>query len=29
MKIEGKDGRALWFENGAIQFIDQRKLPLQ
>ena len=27
MKIEGKDGRALWFENGAIQFIDQRKLP--
>jgi len=27
MKIEGKDGRALWFEKGAIQFIDQRKLP--
>ena len=27
MKIEGKDGRALWFEDGAIQFIDQRKLP--
>jgi len=27
MKIEGKDGRALWFENNAIQFIDQRKLP--
>ena len=27
MKIEGKDGKALWFENNAIQFIDQRKLP--
>ncbi len=27
MKIEGKDGRALWFENNSIQFIDQRKLP--
>lgn len=27
MKIEGKDGRALWFEDNAIQFIDQRKLP--
>jgi len=27
MKIEGKEGRALWFEDGAIQFIDQRKLP--
>ena len=27
MKIEGKDGRALWFENNAIRFIDQRKLP--
>jgi len=27
MKIEGKEGKALWFENDAIQFIDQRKLP--
>ena len=27
MKIKGEDRRALWFENGAIQFIDQRKLP--
>ncbi|MCK4365386.1 MAG: S-methyl-5-thioribose-1-phosphate isomerase [Thermoplasmatales archaeon] len=27
MKIEGKEGRALWFEDEAIQFIDQRKLP--
>jgi S-methyl-5-thioribose-1-phosphate isomerase len=27
MKIEGEDRRALWFEDGAIQFIDQRKLP--
>lgn len=27
MKIEGKDRRALWFENGTIKFIDQRKLP--
>ena len=27
MKIEGKDARAMWFENGAIKFIDQRKLP--
>lgn len=27
MKINGKEGRALWFENGAIKFIDQRKLP--
>ena len=27
MKIEGKDGRALYFEKGAIHFIDQRKLP--
>jgi translation initiation factor eIF-2B subunit alpha/methylthioribose-1-phosphate isomerase len=27
MKIEGKEGRALWFEDGAIHFIDQRKLP--
>ena len=27
MKIEGKDVRAMWFEKGAIKFIDQRKLP--
>jgi S-methyl-5-thioribose-1-phosphate isomerase len=27
MKIEGKDCRALWFENNVIKFIDQRKLP--
>jgi len=27
MKIEGRDRRALWFENGLIKFIDQRKLP--
>jgi translation initiation factor eIF-2B subunit alpha/methylthioribose-1-phosphate isomerase len=27
MKIEGEDRRALWFENGKIEFIDQRKLP--
>lgn len=27
MKIEGEDRRALWFENGTIKFIDQRKLP--
>jgi len=27
MKIEGKDKRSLWFENGSIKFIDQRKLP--
>ena len=27
MKIEGKDRRALWFEDGTIKFIDQRKLP--
>ena len=27
MKINGKEGRALWFENGSIKFIDQRKLP--
>ena len=27
MKIEGEDRRALWFEDGAIHFIDQRKLP--
>jgi translation initiation factor eIF-2B subunit alpha/methylthioribose-1-phosphate isomerase len=27
MKIEGEDRRALWFKNGKIEFIDQRKLP--
>jgi translation initiation factor eIF-2B subunit alpha/methylthioribose-1-phosphate isomerase len=27
MKIKGKDQRALWFEDGKIKFIDQRKLP--
>ena len=27
MKIKGKDWRALWFENGTIKLIDQRKLP--
>jgi translation initiation factor eIF-2B subunit alpha/methylthioribose-1-phosphate isomerase len=27
MKIEGKDRRSLWFEDGKIKFIDQRKLP--
>jgi translation initiation factor eIF-2B subunit alpha/methylthioribose-1-phosphate isomerase len=27
MKINGKEGRALWFENEKIIFIDQRKLP--
>lgn len=27
MKIEGKDCRALWLENGIVKFIDQRKLP--
>jgi len=27
MKIEGKDRRALWFEDNSIVFIDQRKLP--
>jgi len=27
MKIEGKDRRALWLENGIVEFIDQRKLP--
>jgi S-methyl-5-thioribose-1-phosphate isomerase len=29
MKIEGKDARSLWFENGVIKFIDQRKLPFE
>jgi len=27
MKINGKDGEALWFERNSIKFIDQRKLP--
>ena len=27
MKINGKDGKALWFEGNQIKFIDQRKLP--
>jgi len=27
MKVEGKDRRALWFENNSLVFIDQRKLP--
>jgi len=27
MKINGKDGRALWFEKNCVKFIDQRKLP--
>jgi len=27
MKVEGEDRRALWFEDDAIKFIDQRKLP--
>jgi S-methyl-5-thioribose-1-phosphate isomerase len=27
MKINGEDKRAFWWENGAIHFIDQRKLP--
>ncbi len=27
MKIDGKEKRSLWFENGSIKFIDQRKLP--
>jgi translation initiation factor eIF-2B subunit alpha/methylthioribose-1-phosphate isomerase len=27
MKINGKDERALWFQDGKIIFIDQRKLP--
>jgi len=29
MKIEGEEHRALWFENGKIKFIDQRKLPFK
>jgi len=27
MRIDGKDYRALWFENNHVKFIDQRKLP--
>lgn len=27
MKIKGKDCKALWYEDGVIIFIDQRKLP--
>ncbi|MBN2066105.1 MAG: S-methyl-5-thioribose-1-phosphate isomerase [Candidatus Thermoplasmatota archaeon] len=27
MNVEGKEYHALWFENDAIRFIDQRKLP--
>ena len=27
MKIEGKEKKALWFENGTLKLIDQRKLP--
>jgi methylthioribose-1-phosphate isomerase len=27
MKIEGKEYRALWFEDKSLKFIDQRKLP--
>ena len=27
MKVEGKDQRALWFEDDKVKFIDQRKLP--
>jgi translation initiation factor eIF-2B subunit alpha/methylthioribose-1-phosphate isomerase len=27
MKINGKEWRSLWFENGLIKFIDQRQLP--
>jgi len=29
MKIEGVDCRALWFENGVLKLIDQRKLPFK
>ena len=29
MKIEGKEKRALWFENDLLKFIDQRKLPFK
>jgi len=27
MKVEGKDRRAIWFEDDKVKFIDQRKLP--
>ena len=27
MKVEGKEQRALWFEDDKVKFIDQRKLP--
>ena len=27
MKVEGKNYRALWFEDDHVKFIDQRKLP--
>lgn len=27
MKVEGKNYRALWFKDGEVKFIDQRKLP--
>jgi translation initiation factor eIF-2B subunit alpha/methylthioribose-1-phosphate isomerase len=27
MKIKGKEWRSLWYENGLLKFIDQRKLP--
>ncbi len=27
MKIQGKEGRALWLDDGEVIFIDQRKLP--
>ena len=27
MKVEGKEYRALWFEENTVKFIDQRKLP--
>jgi translation initiation factor eIF-2B subunit alpha/methylthioribose-1-phosphate isomerase len=29
MKINGKDRRALWFEDGELKLIDQRKLPFK
>lgn len=27
MRINGKDYRAVWWEDSAIRFIDQRRLP--
>ncbi len=27
MKVDGRDRRALWWEDGAVRFIDQRRLP--